>query len=167
MDTRLNNIAIVAAIGQNGVIGQNGKLPWRLPADMRRFMEMTSGHTVIMGSKTFKSIGKPLPGRLNIIVSRRAQHIPKCVVARSPETALLMAPSSRTIFVIGGAKIYKRLLPFCRIMHITFVHSRFEGDAYFPKINWNEWGQTDRKDFKADEKNPHDYSFVTYVRKTR
>ena len=160
----MKNVALIAAVSKNGVIGKNNRLPWKLPADMKHFVEITTGHIVIMGSKTFQSLGKPLPNRLNIVISKKLSSLPECVVVDSPKKALEIF-TDKIMFVTGGGEIYKYLLPYCEILYITRVHTDFEGDAYFPEVNWNEWKEIGRQDFKADAKNKYDYSFLIFQRK--
>jgi len=162
-------IAIVA-MDENGVIGKNNQLPWHLPADLKHFKSLTSGHPILMGRKTYESIGKPLPNRTNIILSRNPNlTIPGCRVVQTVEQALKWledAPSlekafPKKIFIIGGAEIYQQLMPLTKRLHLTVVHHTFSGDTFFPKLDEKEWLETERTDHCADESNPYPYSFVT------
>lgn len=161
----MQEIFIIAAVANNGIIGSNNQLIWRLPADLKHFKELTLGHTIIMGRKTFESIGKPLPGRKSIIITRDTnyQH-ENCIVVHSIEEALKCA-ESKQVFIIGGAEIYKQCIGIATKLFLTHVHSSFEGDAYFPSISAENWQIEDTKAFEADEKNPYPYSFVSYSRK--
>lgn len=159
-------ISIVAAIAKNRVIGKNNRLPWRLPRDMQHFREVTTGKPVIMGRKTFESIGKALPGRKNIILTRDSNFRAEgCVVVHSVEEALAAVEGTQEIMVIGGAEIYKAFLPRVERMYLTEIHADFEGDTFFPEYDPSEWQETERQDFPADEKNPYRYSFVVFERK--
>ncbi len=158
-------IIIIAAIAQNNALGKDNQLIWHLPADLKRFKKVTSGHHVIMGRKTYESLGKPLPNRTNIIISRNKNFIAEgCIVKNSLEDAIESAKKDSTPFILGGAEIYKQALEFADILDLTFVHHDFEADAFFPEIDPDIWAETSRQDFKADEKNKYDYSFVTYKR---
>lgn len=159
-------ISIVAAIAKNRVIGKNNRLPWRLPRDMQHFREVTTGKPVIMGRKTFESIGKALPGRKNIILTRDSNFRAEgCVVVHSVEEALAAAEGTQEIMVIGGAEIYKAFLPRAERMYLTEIHADFEGDTYFPEYDPDEWQEKERQDFPADTENPYQYSFVVFERK--
>ena len=151
-------ISLIAAIGKNRVIGKNNKLPWKLSADLKRFREITSGKTVIMGRKTFESIGKLLPNRLNIIITRDKNYkIDGCVVVHSAEEALKAADSYKEVMIIGGEQIFKEFLPRASRMYLTLIDGNFEGDAYFPEYNKNEWKEVFREEHKD---NSLKYSFV-------
>lgn len=147
-------IIIIAALTDNYVIGINNKLPWHLPADLKHFHEITSGKPVIMGRKTYESIGKILPGRRNIILSHNKRFKCKeCEVYDSFKKAFAALKNCQEVFIIGGAKLFKKALPLTEKMYLTFVHDNFEGDTYFPKWNTDEWQEIQRRDFKSDEKN--------------
>ncbi len=160
-------ISLIAAMSEQGVIGVHNRLPWRLPADMRWFREHTMGKAVIMGRNTFESIGKPLAGRTNIVVSRDPEYSTAgCRVAHSLKEALQAArEASAEVMVIGGASLYAQALPLADRIYLTLVHGRFEGDAWFPEYDPAEWRELERHDHSADEKNPHDYSFVILERR--
>jgi len=159
-------IAIVAALARNRVIGKNNRLPWRLPRDRRHFRELTMGKPVIMGRKTFASIGKALPGRKNIILTRDLNFRAEGgVVVHSSGEALKSAEGSEEVMIIGGAEIYREFLPLAERMYLTLIHADFEGDAYFPKYDPNEWQEKERHDFPPDDENPYPYSFVLLERK--
>lgn len=160
-------ITIIAAIDINNGIGKDNQLIWYLPADLKRFKTKTTGHHIIMGRKTFESIGKPLPNRTTIVISRNNNfQIPEgCVLVDSLKEALTVASNDPSPFIVGGAEIYKAAMPIAEKLEITYVHHSFDIDTYFPIINTNIWKEVSREDFKADEKNKFDYSFVTYIKK--
>lgn len=161
-------ITIIAAIGKNNELGKDNDLIWHLPADLKRFKKITSGHYIIMGRNTFESIGKPLPNRTTVIITRNNDYFKDgCLISNSVEDALELAKNEENAFLIGGAQIYKQAIENNLVdkLDITIVHHEFEADVYFPKIDNNIWYEVAREDFKADEKNKYDYSFVSYVRK--
>ena len=138
-------ISIIAAVSDNNVIGKNNKLPWHLPEDLKRFKEVTSGHTVIMGRKTYESIGRPLPNRVNIVITRNKDFKPKGVkVVHSIEEALSLASEAgeTETFIIGGAEIYKQALPLANKIYLTRINKNYKGDAYFPELG-KEWKETE------------------------
>lgn len=161
-------LSFIAALADNNVIGRDNRLPWHMPADLKRFKALTLGHHVIMGRKTFDEIKKPLPGRINVVVTRSVDFAPDGVaVARSIEEAVAKAEAAGDpeIFVIGGAEIFSQLLHRADRMHLTRVHAEPEGDTFFPEFDdVNEWQLVDTEHFEADDKNPHPYSFLTYER---
>jgi dihydrofolate reductase len=163
-------IALVVAKASNGVIGNSNDLPWYLPADLRHFKELTSGHTVVMGRKTFESIYNrlhgPLPNRRNIVISASRLTFPEGFEhAASPEAALELADEEE-VCIIGGATIYKAYLDqgVVDIIYMTEVHANIPGDVYFPELGQNDWRETLRENFQQDDKNPYNYSFVTLRR---
>lgn len=160
------SIAIIAAMAANRVIGKGQGLPWNLPADTRFFKETTRGHPVIMGRKTFDTLGKPLPQRRNIVISRQADlRIPGAEVVSSLEEALRLVDDSREeVFIIGGAEIYRMALDLADRMYLTLIHESFEGDTYFPEFDESQWVEVSRRDHPADEHNPHAFSFLTFER---
>lgn len=159
-------ISIVAAMSENHVIGKNNTLPWYLPADLRHFKEITLGKPVIMGRKTYDSIGKPLPLRPNIIVSHNSNLvIPGCTVVHSLNSALTAANNSDEVMIIGGAKIYAAGLALATHLYLTIIHHYFEGDTFFPDWNADDWEILEQADFSADAVNPYPYSFVKLKRK--
>jgi len=159
-------ISIIVAIGNNRVIGVNDKLPWDLPADLRHFLQMTMGKPVIMGQKTFESIGKPLPGRTNIILTREKDFSPPgCIVAYSIEEALAACGEFEEVMIAGGVSIYGQFLPLANRMYLTLIEGDFEGDAYFPEFDWNDWNEVERVENQPDQENPYKYTFVTLERK--
>lgn len=155
-------ISIIAALGKNRVIGSDNYIPWKLPADMKRFKELTTGKPVIMGRKTFESIGRPLPNRTNIIITTDKNYKENgCIVVHSVDDALKAAKGSE-IMIIGGAQTYKQFLPKANRMYLTFIDKEFEGDAYFPEYNKHEWKETSREEH-ADEGGLR-YAFVNFER---
>lgn len=148
-------ISIIAAVSSNGVIGKEGKLPWYIPEDLKHFKKLTSGNVVIMGRKTYESIGKPLPNRVNIVITRdKNKIINGCITVNSIEEAIRKAGNDKQIFIIGGGEIYKKSLNFANKIYLTKVHQNIEGDTYFPTLNEN-WKEIRREDKKG-------YSFITY-----
>jgi len=154
-------ISIVAALGKNNVIGSDNKLPWKLPADMKRFVALTTGKPVIMGRRTFESIGKPLKNRLNIVLTQSNFRADGCIVAHSVDEALKAAKNEKEVMVIGGAVIYEQFIPHTNRMYLTLIDYEFEGDRYFPDFNRDEWTEVEKEEHSADENNPYDYTFVT------
>src|SRR5688572_14242565 len=156
-------IALVVAMAENRVIGKENKLIWHLPADLKFFKNLTTGHPIIMGRKTFESIGKPLPNRTNIVITRQQDFEAEgCLVAHSLSEALMMAQQMDSdVFIIGGAEIYKQAMFLADTIYLTEVHHSFEGDTFFPEIDSVLWEETSREEYKADEKNAYDFAFVT------
>ena len=157
-------ISLIVAADEHNVIGGGNKLLWKLPADLKHFRELTTGHAIIMGRKTYASIGRPLPDRQNIVVTRHSQEISGCDVVGSIDEALELAKDAREIFVIGGGEIYRQALPLVQRIYLTRVHGTFEGDVTFPELNMTEWKEMSREQHPADEKNPHAYTFLVYER---
>jgi len=165
-------LALIWAMARNRVIGRNNTLPWRLPADLRHFRIITTGHPVVMGRKTFESLGRPLPGRTNIVLTRDPAYSPKdCLVAHTIDEALALAARHVTanaplFFVIGGEDLYRQTLPIADRLYITLVDAEIDGDAFFPDIPLADWEETERETHAADDKNPYSYTFLTLQRKT-
>ncbi|WP_428330676.1 dihydrofolate reductase [Mucilaginibacter sp.] len=157
-------LTIVVAISENHAIGKDNKLLWYLPNDLKHFKDITSGHTVIMGRKTYESVGKPLPKRRNIIVTRQNIHIEGCEVVSSIEAAVALCKHEAEAFIVGGAEIYKQAMHLTDRIYLTIVHKTFEADTFFPEINAQEWNEVLREDHEPDEKNSIPYSFITYQR---
>lgn len=158
-------ISIIAAMDENRLIGSNNGLPWYLPADFRHFKEVTMGKPVVMGRKTFESIGKPLPGRKNIVISRKGFAAEGVISVDSIESALQEVQGADEVMIIGGANIYEQIIKHAERMYLTHVHAKCEGDAWFPAYDENDWLVTGKEDFKADEKNNFDFSIISYQRK--
>jgi dihydrofolate reductase len=159
-------ISLIVAMDRNRLIGRNNDLPWRLPADLAYFKRVTMGHPIIMGRKTFESIGKPLPGRENIIVTRNKNFQAEgCTVVHSMSELLeRFASSSEEVFVIGGAELFKEALPVAERLYITHIEEVFEGDTWFPEIS-KDWKEVSREKGVQDEKNPYEYYFTVYEKK--
>ena len=154
-------ISIVVAMDTKGVIGRDNGLPWHLPADLQHFKRTTMGKPILMGRKTHESIGRPLPGRTNIVITRDTGYRAEgCVVVNSIDAALEAAGEQEEIMVIGGAEFYRQVLPRTDTIYLTRIHEIFTGDTFFPELNDADWREVERSDHAADEKNPHDYSFI-------
>ena len=154
-------LSIIVAAAANGVIGRDNQLPWHLPADLRHFKQTTMGKPILMGRKTWESIGRPLPGRTNIVITRDSDYSAAgCVVVNSIDAAMEAAGSEDEIMVIGGAELYRQVLPRTDSVYLTRIHEDFEGDTVFPELNTSEWREVERADQQPDENNPHDYSFI-------
>jgi dihydrofolate reductase len=158
-------LSSVVAISENHVIGKDNQLLWYLPNDLKHFKAITSGHTVIMGRKTFESVGKPLPRRRNIIITRKDIAIEGCEVVNSIEAALELCKDEEEVFIVGGAEIYRQSMKLTDRIYLTIVHKEFEGDSFFPEINKEQWKEVSREDFEPDEKNSISYSFITLERR--
>ena len=160
------HIAIIAAVAENGIIGRNNTLIWRLRDDMRHFKALTTDHAVIMGRKTWESLGRPLPQRRNIVITRQTNFgAPGAEVVHSLTEALSRCAGDAKLFVIGGAQIYAEALPLADTLYITDVRYAPEGDASFPAIDQTQWQQTHRESHAADEFNEHAFDFVTLTRR--
>lgn len=159
-------ISLIAAMADDRVIGIDNRLPWRLPADMKWFRQHTLGKPIIMGRKTFESIGsKPLPDRLNIVVTRDLQYrAPGAVVVHDIDQAIAAAGAVDEVMFIGGASFYEQMLPRAERLYLTFVHIQVVGDAWFPDYDPSQWRELERHDRTADEKNPYSHSFCIYER---
>lgn len=159
-------VTIVVAVAANGVMGADNQLPWRLPADLKRFKELTLGRPIIMGRKTYDSIGRPLPGRRNIVVSRRTGlQIEGCIVVSSIDAAFAAAAHAAEIAVIGGAEIYRLVWPRVDTIHLTRVHAEIAGDTYFPELDPQEWDETLVAHHPADDRHAYSFSFIELNRK--
>jgi len=161
-------ISMISAVAENRVIGNKNSLPWHLPADFKYFKEATLDKTIVLGLNTFKSIGeKPLPDRKNIILNNDINYVPPegCFVAHSIEELIKMTENEPEVMICGGASVYKQFLPLAKRLYLTYIHKSFDGDTYFPEVDMEEWKEVKRTDFKADEKNKYDYSFVILERK--
>jgi dihydrofolate reductase len=167
LDVRSPKLTFVVAIDEDRGIGRNNQLMWSLPNDLRHFKAMTVGRPVIMGRKTYESMGRPLPSRLNIIVSRDSgfKAPPECVVVPSLEKALQAAPpNTPEVAIIGGGTLFHQTLDAVDTIHLTEVHAHCGADTFFPQIEPDQWRETSRERHAADAKNAHDYSFVTLER---
>ena len=168
-------VSCIAAVADNGVIGKDKELPWRLSQDLKRFKKLTVGHVIIMGRKTFESIGRPLPRRVSIVVTRNTDFdAPGAVVVHSVEEAIeharqteQRAEGEREAFVIGGEAIFREALPLCSRLYLTRVHTEAPGNILFPELDWARWRAGDKESRAADEKNQHPTTFVVYERIAR
>ena len=158
-------IAIIAAMDRNRLIGDGDRLPWRLPADMRRFRALTMGKPIIMGRRTHESIGKALPGRRNIVLSRNSDYrAPGCVVVANLQQALDACDDAQEAMIIGGARLYGEALARARRMYLTLLDGSFSGDTWFPEYDLREWRECSRKNHERDEQATCAYSFVDLER---
>ena len=159
-------LSIIVAMAKNRVIGRDNQLPWHLPADLRHFKQTTMGHPIIMGRKTYESIGRPLPGRQNIVITRNPDFQAEgCLVVHSLQEALAAVPEAEEVFIIGGASLYREALPLADRIYLTLVDAEVEGDTFFPELDASEWQEVRRETFTPDEKNPFGYAFIEFVRK--
>ena len=161
-------LSLLAALSTNNVIGRDNEVPWRLSTDLKRLKAMTMGHHVIMGRKTYESVGRPLPGRTNVVITRQESYAPEGVtVVHSLEDAVRIAARAGDdeAFILGGAEIYAQAMHRADRMYLTRVHAEVEGDTWFPDFDdVSEWHLIDAEHFDADEKNEYPFSFLTYER---
>lgn len=158
-------LSLCVAIDENGLIGNNNALPWHLPADLKHFRKLTMGKPIIMGRKTYESIGHALPGRLNIVLTHKPNlNLGNCTVMHTIKEILSFSKNTDESVVIGGAKLYESLLPQIQRMYITKIHAKFVGDTYFPNYQSTEWRQVETQTYSADQKNSYSYSFVILER---
>ena len=164
----MSEISIIAAVADNFAIGKANNLPWHLPADLKHFRQLTTGHAVVMGKRTFESLPKgPLPNRKNIVLtSVMSEGVNEGYFeADSLEDAVYLCEREEKVFIIGGATVYKQCIDKVNTMYITWIHSTFSADTFFPQINLEDWVEVNREDHDADELNQYSYSFVVYKRK--
>lgn len=164
----MSEISIVAAVADNYAIGKGNKLPWHLPADLKHFRELTTGHAVVMGKRTFESLPNgPLPNRRNVVLtSVMSEGVNEGYFeADSLEDAFYLCEKEEKVFIVGGAAVYRQSLEIAESLYITWVHHEFSADIYFPEVDFSKWEEVARQDMTADEKNPYPYSFVHYKRK--
>jgi dihydrofolate reductase len=158
-------ISIIVAMSENGVIGSDNRLPWHLPDDLKRFKALSLNKPIVMGRRTFDSIGRPLPGRTNIVVSRQpGLAIEGTIVAPSLEAALAAAGPAPEVVIIGGAEIFRQALPRTDVIHLTRVHARVAGDVVFPELDPGKWRETAVEHHAADERHQYAFTFVTLQR---
>lgn len=158
-------ISIIVAVAQNGVIGAGNRLPWHLPDDLKRFKALSMAKPIVMGRRTFDSIGKPLPGRTNIVVSRQpGLAIEGTIVTPSLDAALVAAGAVPEVVVIGGAEIFRQVLPRTEVIHLTRVHARVAGDVVFPELDPGKWRETALEHHAADERHQYAFTIVTLER---
>jgi dihydrofolate reductase len=166
MSAGLPLISLIVAMAQNGVIGRENSLPWRLPEDLKRFRAFTLGKPILMGRKTFESIGRPLPGRTNLVLTRdRGWFAHGVIVVHSVEEALAQAGSSEELVAVGGAEIYRLVLPFARRIYLTHVHADVPGDITFPEFDATQWADVEYSSHPADEKHAYPLTFMTLERR--
>lgn len=158
-------LSLIVAMSENRVIGRRNDLPWHLSSDLRRFKRLTMGHHILMGRKTFESIGQLLPGRTTIVMTRQADYdLPGGLVAHDLAQAVRLADQDEEVFVIGGGEVFRETLAMADHLYVTRVHAEIEGDVFFPDVDWNEWNVTERQRFEADERNDYDSTFCVYSR---
>lgn len=158
--------SIIVAAAENDIIGGNNQLLWHLPNDLKWFKSLTTGKTVVMGRKTYDSIGRPLPNRRNIIITRNTDlQIEGCEIAHSLQDALQLAAGEKEVFIMGGGQIYKEAWPIAEKLYLTRVHTEKEGDTVIPPIHSTEWTEVARDPHAADEKHPYSYTFISYTKK--
>ena len=160
-------LSIAVAVGENYAIGKNNQLLWHMPADLKFFKQTTSGHTVVMGRKTFDSVGKPLPNRRNIVITRDTDlKIEGVEVVNSLDAAITLTQTEeKPVFIVGGAEIYKQALPKTNLLYLTTIHHHFDADTFFPEFDRSEWNLLSSEPHQADEKNKYDYTFEVLERK--
>ena len=162
----VTGVGLVWAQTPDGVIGKDGDMPWNLPEDLKHFSRLTMGHPVIMGRKTYESIGRLLPGRTTIIVTRQSDYrVPGAIVAHSLDEAIARCRNEEEIFVIGGGELYRETLPRADRIYLTTVEAEPPGDTFMPEIDWSAWRETSAESFGTDEKHAYPYRFAVYDRK--
>jgi len=158
-------ISLIVAMAENRVIGVDNRMPWHLSADLKRFRKITSGNPVVMGRKTHESIGRPLPDRVNVVLTRDSSYQAKgCIVVHNLEQAMRAAGEAAELMVIGGAGLYREFLPLADRIYLTLIHRAFDGDTFFPTIDWPEWREVAREEFEQDEQSGLSYAFIDYER---
>ena len=162
----MSRLSIIVAVTENGIIGRDGDMPWRLSSDLKRFKRLTMGHHMIMGRKTYKSIGRPLPGRTSIVLTRNENYeVPEGVlVVDSFDKAIATAGNDDEIFVIGGESIFALAMPITQRLYFTRVHCELEGDTRFPDVDWSEWKAIENESLEADERNSYATTFTVFNR---
>jgi dihydrofolate reductase len=162
------HVSLIVAMAKNRVIGINNTLPWHLPADLKHFRTLTMGHHIVMGRKTYESIGKPLPGRTSVVVTRNpAYSAPGVIAVNSLEAAISACGNDNEIFVIGGAELYLQAITLADRIYLTEIDADIQGDAHFPEFNRDEWHEISRETGFQNEPQPLEYHFVTYQRNVR
>lgn len=160
----MSMVSIIVAIAENGVIGDKNALLWNIREDMRRFRTTTSGHPVVMGRKTYESIGRPLPKRTNVVITRGDTAFDGCLMAHSLEEAIALFPHDEEVFIIGGAQIYEQALLLADRLYLTVVHRQYEGDTSFPQLDMSQWRELAREEFERGEEFDAPFSFIDYER---
>lgn len=162
----MSKVSLIVAMANNRVIGINNTLPWHLPADLKHFKTLTMGHNILMGRKTYESIGKPLPGRTSVVITRNPNYTAEgVIIARSLEDAIVMCGGDPEIYIIGGAELYRQAIQLADRIYLTEIELEITGDAHFTELDKNVWQESSRISHTPDEKNLHHYHFVTYDRK--
>ena len=158
-------LTMIAAAGENNALGKDGDLVWHLPDDFKRFKQLTTGHHIIMGRKTFESFPKPLPNRTHVVITRNKNYDKEgCIVVHTLEDALEIAKDDEQPFIIGGGEIYSLALPFAKKIELTRVHGSFDADAFFPKLDTTQWKLIDDVFHDKDERHNYAFTYLTYVR---
>lgn len=162
-------LAMILAKSENDCLGKDGDMPWHLPAELKRFMKITTGHSMIMGRKTYETFAKPLPNRRHIVITRQPDYqvADGVDVVHSLNEAIATCNEEDKVFVIGGAEIYRQAYDLCDELYLTIVHATFEGDTFLRCIDLSEWDKIEEESFKADEKNPYNYTCYLYQRKSQ
>ena len=161
----MTELSLIVAMDNNRLIGSHNNLPWQLPADLAFFKRTTMGKPIIMGRKTFASIGRPLPGRRNIVIARDSGFSAEgCEVANGVQAALSLCSDAEEVMLIGGASLYQQTIDQATQLYITRIHHSFEGDTWFPEFDLTVWQQASLEDHEADHSNPYAYSFIKFVR---
>ncbi len=159
-------ISIIVALSENNVVGNSGKLPWKLSADLNRLKSLTMGHHIIMGRKTWESLGRLLPGRIHVVITNQKNYLAEgAIVVNSLEEGIQKSAGDDDVFIFGGGEIFKNALSLTDKIFMTVVHAQVDGDAFFPSLNSDDWQEVERERHVADEKNEYDFSFVTLIRK--
>ncbi len=159
-------ISIIAAMSANRAIGLENRLPWHLPEDLKRFKALTMNHHIVMGRKTYDSIGKPLPGRNTVIVTRNVDYaVPGCIAVNSIDAALTVSYGDEEVFFVGGADLYRQALDIANRIYLTEIQRVFDGDAFFPEFDPNQWSETSRERHRTEGDNGFEYHYVIYDRK--
>lgn len=157
--------SLIVAMSENRVIGRDHSLPWHLPADLKHFKDTTMGHPIVMGRKNHEDIGRVLPGRQNIVLTRQTGYQAEgCTVIHAPEELETVVPDGTEVMIIGGAEVYALYFPKVTRMYLTLVHAEIEGNVFFPAFGVGKWKETSRRFNAADDKNPYDHTFVTMER---
>jgi dihydrofolate reductase len=160
------NLSLIVAVDENNGIGKNNQLPWHLPADLKHFKNLTTGHPIIMGRKTFDSIGKALPNRKNIMVTRQKDlQIEGVEIVNSLDEALKLCKNEGEVFIIGGSQIFDQSFPIANTLYLTRIHEVFDADTHFPGIDKNIWEEQERTEHQPDEKNAFRYTFISYAKR--
>ncbi|NDV58025.1 dihydrofolate reductase [Bacteroides sp. 519] len=158
------NISLILAVSENNVIGHNNQMLWRLSNDLKRFKALTTGHAIVMGRKTFESLGRPLPGRKNIVITRNPDYeAPGCEVVNSIDDAIKAAGNDNEVFIIGGGELYTQMWEKADKLYLTQVHTTIEGETTVPNVS-GYWQEIHRESFMADEKNEFNYTFIDYIK---